>query len=113
MKYEFAVASLYHMSGAGPEHIGSLRFATYAEAQAFADDLDECIPTIYIIIDDKYAFYCEPYAVGTYLDEDSVIPWVYSIKSHPWGQVETRIWWEALKQNPAVFYHLAVGEIGG
>lgn len=113
MKYEFGVASVYHMAGAGVEDIGELRFPTYATAKAYADEEDECMPTIYIIIDDKYAFYCEPYANGVRLSPNDVVPYVYSIESKPWGQVETRIWWDELIKNPSAFYHLAEGIIGG
>ena len=111
MKYEFGVASLYHMAGAGVEYIGKERFPDYASAKAYADQEEESMPTIYIIIDEKYAFYCEPYAVP--LRPGDVVPFVSSIECQPWGQVETRIWWKALEQNPSAFYHLAVGEIGG
>lgn len=111
MKYEFGIASLYHMAGAGIEYIGKERFSDYASAKAYADQEEECMPTIYIIIDGKYAFYCEPYAVE--LRPGDVVPYVYSIESKPWGQVETRIWWNKLVENPSAFYHLAVGEIGG
>lgn len=111
MKYEFGVASCYHMAGAGVEYIGEERFPDYASAKACADQEEECMPTIYIIIDGKYAFYCGRYMVEP--QPGDVVPYVYSIESKPWGQVETRIWWNKLVENPSAFYHLAVGEIGG
>ena len=111
MKYEFGVASLYHMAGAGIEYLGEERFPDYASAKSYADQEEECMPTIYIIIDEKYAFYCGRYFVEP-LPGD-VVPYVYSIESKPWGQIETRIWWNKLVENPSAFYHLAVGEIGG
>ena len=109
MKYEFAVAHAYHMSGAKVADIDSMRFSNYREAQEYARTfLEYCEPTIYIIIDDKYAFYCQ------YSELFDEVPWVYSIEAKtPWGQVETRIWWKALKENPSAFYHLAEGVIGG
>ena len=113
MKYEFGVATKYHFSGARVENLESKRFSTYEEALKYASQKNECIPTIYIIIDEKYAFYCKPYAKGCVLSSNQVVPWVYSIENKPWGQVETRIWWEELKKNPSNFYHLAVGKIRG
>ena len=113
MKYEFGVAKKYHFSGAGVEDLESERFSTYEEAFAYASEEDECVPTIYIIVDEKYAFLCKPYAKGCILSPSDVVPWVYSIESKPWGQIETRIWWEELKKNPSAFYHLAVGKIEG
>lgn len=113
MKYSFGVACAYHMAGAGVDHIGKMRFPTYASAKAYADKEDECMPTIYIIIDDKYAFFCKPYASYVTLSKNDVVPYVYSIESKPWGQVETRIWWRNLVENPTAFYHLAEGIIGG
>lgn len=113
MKYSFGVACAYHMAGAGVDHIGKMRFPNYASAKAYADTVDDCQPTIYIIIDGKYAFYCKPYAPCVALSKNDVVPYVYSIESKPWGQVETRIWWEKLIKNPSAFYHLAEGVIGG
>ena len=110
MKYAFGVAEKYHFAGAGVEDLGKTRYPDYASAKAYADTVDDCLPTIYIIIDDKYAFYCEPYK--TPLQPGDVVPFVSSIECKPWGQVETRIWWKALEQNPEAFYHLAVGQIG-
>jgi hypothetical protein len=110
MKYEFGVAELYHCAGAGIDYLGEERYPDYASAKAYADTVDDCRPTIYIIINDRYAFYCEPYHVA--LNPGDVVPYVYSIKSMPWGQVETRIWWGKFIENPEAFFHLAVGEIG-
>ncbi len=107
MKYEFAVAYAYHMSGGKVEDIDSRRFADYDSAEEYAHSFDDCHPTIYIIIDDKYVFYCHRSMVS------NSISWVYSIEAKtPWGQVETRIWWKALEENPSAFYHLAEGIIG-
>ena len=57
MKYEFGVAKKHHFSGAGVEDLGTERFSTYTDALAYASQEDECHPTIYIIIDNKYAFF--------------------------------------------------------
>lgn len=111
MKYEFAVACACHCSGAGIQYIGKERFSTHKAAQNYADKIDDCIPTIYIIIDDKYVFYCHPYHPSVWLAKNDVVPWVYSIQPTPWGEIETRIWWRELIKNPQAFYHLAVGEI--
>ena len=113
MKYEFGVAKQYHMAGADVDHLGDERFPDYATAKLYADQEDECQPTIYIIIDNKYAFYCEPYASCVKLRKGDVVPYVYSIQSTPWGQIEVRIWWNKLIENPQSFYRLAVGKVGG
>ena len=108
MKYEFAVAHAYHMSGGRVEDIDNMRFLNYKEAEDYARTfLEYCHPTIYIIIDNKYVFYCH------YSEIFDEVPWVYSIQSTPWGQIETRIWWNKLVENPSVFYHFAVGELRG
>ena len=113
MKYEFGVARSHHCSGTGVDALGSERFPTYEKAWEYARQEDECRPTIYIIIDEKYVFYCTPYAKSSYASSDQPVPRIYSIESKPWGQVETRIWWAGFKKNPSAFYHLAVGKIGG
>lgn len=110
MKYEFGVACQYHCAGAGIDCIGELRFPDYASAKDYADKEDECIPTIYIIINDRYVFYCGEYLVTP--RPGDAVPWIYSIESKPWGQIETRIWWGKFIENPEAFFHLAEGEIG-
>jgi hypothetical protein len=106
MKYEFAVAHAYHMSGGRVEDIDEERFSSYQEAQEYARTfLEYCEPAIYIIVDNEYVFYCH------YMEVFEDIPWVYSIQSMPWGQVETRIWWKKLEENPKGFYHLAQGRL--
>lgn len=104
MKYEFGVASLTHFSGAGPEHLGKERFADYDSAKAWADNFNDCYPTVYVIVD-GYAFHCERSAVEN-------LP--YSIKhyqSTEWGMIETLVWWDKLIQNPEKFYHLSAGKV--
>lgn len=106
MEIEFGVAYLYHMGGAKPKHIDDCRFKDYDSARAYANTFDDGEPTIYLIVNNKYAFYCKRSMV---VNEPA---WVYSIESKPWGQIETRIWWEDFKKNPAKFFSLAVGKIG-
>lgn len=106
MKYKFAVAHVYHMSGGSVKDIDDMRFPNYKEAKEYAKTFLDCDPTIYIIIDDKYAFYCH---YSKIFDE---VSWVYSIQPTPWGQIETRIWWKRLNENPQAFYHLAEGKLG-
>lgn len=106
MKVELGVAYRYHMGGAGPQHIDNRRFQDYDSAQAYARTFDEGEPTIYLIVNDKYAYYCQRSMV------ENKIAWVYSIESKPWGQVETRIWWREFQKSPEVFFYLAVGKIG-
>lgn len=106
MKYQFAVAVQYHFSGASPDRITKERFNDYDSANAFADTFrDECEPTIYIIIDEKYVFYCTRSAVA------NKVAYVYSLQSTGWGQIKTTIWWENLIKNPEIFYYLAVDKL--
>lgn len=106
MKIEFAVASCCHMAGAGINYIRRERFLDYDSAKAYADTFNDCLPTIYIVINDLYVFYCHRSAVA------NTISWIYSIESKPWGQVETKIWWNKFIENPEAFFHLAVGKLG-
>ena len=106
MKIEFGVAVQYHMAGADPDHLHGARFATYDDADRYAEDYrDECVPTIYLILDDTYVFDCERSAVA---NEPC---WVMHITSQPWGQVEARVWWREFKQNPQKFIGLATAII--
>ena len=106
MKYEFAVAHSYHSSGASPKYIDNKRFLDYDSAKDYASSfLDECFPTIYIIFDNTYVFYCKRSAV-----ENNIV-WLYSIRNTEWGQIETRIWWKDFLKNPQSFYHLAIDKI--
>ena len=106
MKYQFAVAVEYHCIGADPDHIRKERFDDYDSANAFAENYrDECEPTIYIIIDEKYVFYCKRSAV------DNAVSYVYSLQSTGWGQIKTSIWCEDFLENPEIFYYLAVDKL--
>lgn len=88
--------------GATPDRLLKERFATYDEADAFAERYrDECEPTIYLIVDGKYVFYCARSAVANEPYK------VYHLENIKDGQVETRIWWEEFKKNPKEFLHLA------
>lgn len=104
-KFEFGVAECYHMASAKVEHMGKQRFLDYDSAQEYVRTVNDCFPTIYLIVNDEYCFYCKRSAVKN-------LPcWVYSIESTPWGQIETRIWWNDFIKNPNKFFHLAVGKI--
>jgi hypothetical protein len=106
MKYQFAVAVQYHCMGADPDRITKERFDDYDSANAFADKYrEECEPTIYIIIDEKYIFYCKRSAVA------NKVSYVYSLQNTGWGQIKTTIWWEHLVENPKNFYYLAVDKL--
>lgn len=106
MDLKFGIAVASHMAGAGVDRMLKERFATYDEADAYAERYrDECEPTIYVIVNNKYAFYCERSAVANEPYK------VYHLKHFKEGQVETRIWWREFKRNPEAFLHLATGEI--
>lgn len=101
MKIEFGVAVKPHFSGADVENLLSKRFPTYDDAQAFADDFATvCMPTIYVIVDNEYAFLCERAAL-----ENKPFR-IYSITSIDGGQVVISIWWEKFKENPKKFLSL-------
>ena len=102
MKIEFGVAVQYHMAGATPDHLHGARFATYDDADRYAEDYrDECEPTIYVIVDDTYVFYCERSAVANEPYK------VYHLAGFKEGQIETRIWWREFKANPQKYLHFA------
>lgn len=108
MKIEFGVASCGHMAGAGVNHLDDKRFKDYDSAKDYADEMNifwECLSTIYLIIDEKYAFWCERSAVK------NDIAWVYDIESTDFGQIETRVWWRNFLENPKKFLSLAQGII--
>ena len=104
MKVEFGVAICYHCCGASPKHLTEERFTDYDSANAFAEKFrEECEPTIYCIINDKYIYYCSRSAV-----ENSIYQ-IYNIQNMGWGQIETRIWWREFEKNPKKFFQFAVG----
>jgi hypothetical protein len=106
MKYQFAVAVEYHCIGADPDHIREERFDDYDSADAFAQNFrEECEPTIYVIIDEKYVFYCKRAVIG------NQVAYAYSRQYTGWGYIKTVIWWEDLLENPKNFYYLAVDKL--
>lgn len=106
MKIEFGVAVMYHFNGASPKRLTAERFATYDEADKFADYYrNECEPTIYVIFDNQYIFNCERSAVEN-------APYkIYHIENFKEGQIETSIWWEEFIANPKNFLHFAQAKI--
>ena len=106
MDIKFGVAVAYHCAGAGPSALHENRFATYDEADQYADQYrDECEPTIYVIVDNKYVFYCKRSAVA---NEPHII---YHLETFDEGQIETRIWWRKFSEHPENFLHLATAII--
>lgn len=106
MKIEFAVAVQYHFTGATPDHLTKERFATYDDADAFAEQYrDECAPTIYVIVNNKYVFNCERSAVANEPYK------IYYLKGFEEGQIEIRVWWREFKKDPKKFLHLATAII--
>lgn len=106
MKIEFGVAVQYHFAGATPDHLHGARFATYDEADRYAENYrDECEPTIYVIVDDIYVFYCERSAVAN--EPYKIYHLAPYGEGHAEGQIETRIWWREFKKNPKKYLHLA------
>lgn len=104
MDIKFGVAISYHCAGAPPENLREERFMTYDRTNEFAERFrDECKPTIYVIVDDKYAFYCERSAVANRPYK------IFNLRSFKGGEVETRVWWRDFWANPEKFLHLAVG----
>ena len=102
MKIEFGVAVCPHFSGADVKYLLKERFSTYDEANQYAESYhDICMPTIYVIVDNKYAFYCERSAVANEPYK------IYSLENIEGGQIETRIWWKEFLKNPEKFLHLA------
>ncbi|MBR5314183.1 MAG: hypothetical protein IKU45_02075 [Clostridia bacterium] len=106
MNITYGVAVAYHCSGATPDCLRKERFNSYDEADKFADEFrDECEPTIYLILDEKYVFHCKRSAV---CNEPYKI---YSLEHFPEGQIEKSIWWEYFIKNPYNFLDLAIDKI--
>jgi hypothetical protein len=106
MLIEFGVAACTHSSGADVKYLLKERFSTYDEAHQYAESYhDICMPTIYVIVDNKYAFYCERSAV---VNEPYKI---YSLENIEGGQIEIRIWWKDFIKQPQSFLHLSAGII--
>lgn len=102
MKLQFGVAICCHCTGANPDYLTKDRFATYEEADKFAEMYrEECEPTIYVILNDKYVFHCERSAVENQPYK------IYHLKIFKEGQIETRIWWKEFTKHPLDFVHLA------
>ena len=101
MLITFGVAVAYHRAGADASDLLPERFATYDEAYQFSRSyIHECDPTIYVIYNNEYAFYCsrsacknEPYRI-------------YHLKSFDGGQIQTSVWWEDFVNNPRKYLHL-------
>lgn len=103
MKIKFRVAVEYHRAGADAKSLLPQQFSTYDDANAFAETYrHECEPTIFVVVDNLYAFYCERSAVANEPYK------VYSLKTTDYGQIETRIWWREFKKDPEKFLHLAI-----
>ena len=106
MKIEFGVAVAYHCSGALVEDLLEARFPTFDDAYAYGIEIEqECIPSVFVILDNFYVFHCErsrvenkPYKVMSFL-------------THDWGMVETMVWWDKFLANPYWFVSLAVAKL--
>ena len=97
----FGIAVQNHMAGAGVDKLLPERFSTYDEANHFAGQYrTECDPTIYVILNEEYAFNCERSAVQNKPYK------VYHLQTFEEGQIETRIWWADFVKNPEKFLHL-------
>ena len=105
-KYEYGVAYRDHYAGATPDYLTSERFQDYDSAQNWAsNNIIDCFPTIYLIVDDKYVFHCTrskvenlPYEIEYY-------------QTTEWGQITTIVWWKNFIQEPTKFFHLCAGKL--
>lgn len=104
MKLEFAVGITYHSWDGSPENIGNLRFPDYDTAEEFAKQFrdGETGATVFAVVDNKYVFYCQRYAI-----EENNIAYFIHYQSYEWGQVQTTIWRKHLENNPEKFYKYA------
>lgn len=101
MKVDFGVAVAFHFSGADVSQLLPKRFPTYDEAAEYANGYrHECVPTIYAILNDEYAFYCERSAVKNEPYE------VYCLTLTEEGYNKTGVWWKIFVRNPEKFIHL-------
>lgn len=102
MTIQFGVAVVYHCSGASVKNLCPRRFADYDSAFHYGKEVEpNCNPTVYVILDNTYAFHCERSRVVN-------APYkVMSFTSHNWGMTETMVWWGKFLENPYYFVSLA------
>lgn len=110
MIIEFGVAWTPHSNGARYTKIDHKRFPDYDKALEYACTFDDCLPTIYLIVDKKYVFDCRRSKVKN-------IPYcIYHIERimsdrGSTGMVETSIWWDDFVKDYKKYLHLAEGEL--
>ena len=109
MKYEFGVAWTYHCSGADAKYLGQERFETYEDAKDWAcENIWDCTPTIYLIVNDKYAFYPQPFADGIKTSSSRPLVGINFIESvHNVSYTVKTIYWEYFSNHAEEFFHLA------
>lgn len=102
MKINFGVAAVYHCAGAPVENLFPERFEDYDSALHYGQEMEpDCIPSVYVILDNAYAFHCERSRVEN-------APYkVMSFTTHDWGMTETMVWWNKFLANPYYFVALA------
>lgn len=103
MNITFGVAVKYHFSGANAEDLLPNRFTTYDDANQYANKYrDECEPSIFVILDEKYAFDCVRSAV------ENIPSRIYYVKNFEDGQIEFNIWWQDFLKAPYNYLPLGV-----
>jgi hypothetical protein len=106
MKVCYGVAIKPRFSGADVEDLLPKRFITYDDAKEYSEKYQhECVPTIFLILNNKYAFYCERSKVTNEPYK------IYSLTTFNEGQIEIRIWWKDFIKQPQSFLHLSAGII--
>ena len=109
MKYEFGVAWVNHMASASADCLTEERFKTYDEADDWAyKNVRDGGPTIYLIVNDKYAFYPAPFAKGVESSLGHPLVGVQFFKGkRNISSTVTTIYWEYFSNHVEKYYHLA------
>lgn len=101
MQISFGVAVAMHFAGANVSDLLPKRFPTYDDADQYAESYKhDCVPTIFVILNEEHAFYCTRSAVKNEPYE------VYCLALTEEGYNKTGVWWEDFVRNPEKFIHL-------
>ena len=101
-KIEFGVAYAYHMTGAKPKDLTEERYRSYNSAyEASFSYRDVSKPTIYLILDDNYAFDVEPYCVE--IAGKKQVCFIKSVKATEYGYDTVQIYFDYFLRDPYKF----------
>lgn len=105
MKIKFGVAYENRTFGAPYTKMDGIYFSDYKSAVDYSNGIDDCYPTIYVIIDDKYVYECEGESKFGY----NCITWLSKTETVDDVIITYRINWSKFCEHPEKFYKYAVG----